>query len=119
MTLEILDEDIEFVRKHIAPVFAARSHFDGMVHELHMLRDKVAKFEDEHETIEELEDEINELKKHVVSLEETCDEEISDYESALEAVKHWFWDVMVHHKPMSDPRRILRVVERTLGGTNA
>ena len=53
--------------------------------------------------------------------EEERDEALADLESrqasetqALEKVKYWFLDVMTHGKPMTDPRKILRIVEDAL-----
>jgi len=60
---------------------------------------------------DDLRAEIEELEAQV---EATDAGTVADYESTLEVVKYWMHDVYVHRRPMSDPRRILQLVERTL-----
>lgn len=47
-------------------------------------------------------------------LQAELDEHASDMEAALLAVKYWMQDALVLHKPITDPRKILRMVEDAL-----
>ena len=63
----------------------------------------LSRYADLREKIDELQDELDELRG-----------EESTRESALIAVKYWLHDALVLHRPISDPRRILRVIEAAL-----
>jgi len=62
--------------------------------------------------------EIEELKDEVAKAEEGAKDVTADVEAiedALIQVRDWFYDVTVFGKPMSDPRKILQIVERAIG----
>lgn len=49
--------------------------------------------------------------------DETLAEQVElsdDMESVLTTLKYWFLDVMVHGRPVTDPRKMLRKVEAVL-----
>lgn len=71
-----------------------------------------------HDTLDEF---CEEFESDFTEAKEKHDEELSDatylqddMERALETVKYWMHDVYVCGKPMSDPRKILRIVEDAL-----
>lgn len=67
------------------------------------------------ELCEELESDFTEAKdKHDEALSEANDY-YEDQTRALEAVKYWMQDALVLHKPITDPRKILRMVEDAIG----
>lgn len=55
---------------------------------------------------------IDRWREYQVSGEWDC---VSDLEAVLEDVKYWLHDGLVHHRLVSDPRRLLRKVEDVLG----
>lgn len=71
-----------------------------------------------HDVLDEL---CDELESDFTDAKANHDEAISDaewlqedMETALEAVKYWMHDALVLHKPITDPRKILRLVEDAL-----
>lgn len=63
-----------------------------------------------------LESDAAEAKGELVSAVEAHGYELRDLSEMLDAVRYWLLDILVHHKPPSDPRRMLRRVEQTLYG---
>jgi hypothetical protein len=58
--------------------------------------------------------EIETARSRVTELETEL-EELDAAEAVLETVRYWFHDVLILHKPMTPPRRILAIVERAMG----
>lgn len=91
------------------------------LHRLESERDEYRKIADKFEgvdldglrnQIDLLESERDELKEQVESLESEQDERINDLESLLLFVRDWFWRVTVFGLPMSDPRPVIRRLNR-------
>lgn len=117
-SVEVTDEDMQMVRDFLlqwgAPEYI-KGHFENLV-EMH------AK---EAARVEELENEVeekrgacverDELKEQVDDLTAELDQLYTDQTGALETVKYWLLDVLVHKRPMQKPpRQILRLVEEAL-----
>lgn len=64
--------------------------------------------------LEKLRDDLIEAKEKIESLEIERDEAVEDMEAALVTVMYWFHDSLVHHRPMRDPRVIMRRIEEAL-----
>lgn len=118
--MEVLDEDIEFVRKALVDASeAAKGWFETIV-EQHAealadnkeLRDAAKLYDAK---VEELESERDDAKEELKGALDELNDEIQQRDEALETVKYWFLDVLVHGKPMTPPRRIRREVEKALG----
>ena len=115
--MEILDIDMQMVRDALkdAPEFA-KGHFENLL----------SQYETAAARVEELESEVNALTENEsAEVEKMMDERnalqsrLDDIEGegmreTLEAVKYWMHDVLVLHKPIADPRKILRMVEDAL-----
>lgn len=116
--MNVLDEDMQMVRDFLAEAkapFHITSHFENLVSEH---AKEAGRVEDLQEQIGSLEAEVgdcDDLKREIAGLQEELDETQSDQESALETVKYWLLDVLVHGRPMQKPpRQILRIVEDAL-----
>jgi hypothetical protein len=66
------------------------------------------------EFISGYEDECKEAREKLEASMEEDAGTIADLTEALEAVKYWMLDVLVHKQPMRDPRAVLRMVEGAL-----
>ena len=112
--MEIHDIDIQMVRDALkdAPEFA-KGHFENLL----------SQYETAAARVEELTESEKTLRQSHMTLEAKCEElqdEVDDLnamdtrDAALEAVKYWMQDALVLHKPITDPRKILRMVEDAL-----
>lgn len=63
---------------------------------------------------EDIESERDEAIEDADTLRDEVAHRDSVQDEALEIVKYWIHDVLILHKPMIDPLKILRVVERAL-----
>src|ERR1700739_3998037 len=66
------------------------------------------------ERIATLEDELEGAQDRIKELEAEADAREDELTEALERVKYWLHDGIVHGKLVSDPRRLLRTVEDAL-----
>lgn len=64
--------------------------------------------------IEALKAELKEAKDNWQAESEAHDEDNAYHEEVLTVVKYWMQDALVLHKPITDPRKILRMVEDAL-----
>jgi len=118
--MQILDEDMQMVRDWLeeakAP-FHIQSHFENLVDQHAKEADAAATLK---ERVDELEaeesDEIDKLESRVGELEDKLDDICGDgMRGALETIRYWLLDVLVHGRPMqTPPRQILRLVEDAL-----
>lgn len=118
--MQILDEDMQMVRSWLeeakAPEYI-KGHFENLVDQHAKESDRVEELEGEVRDLENNEsDEIEKLGNRIGELEDELDEINGDgMRSALETVKYWLLDVLVHGRPMQKPpRQILRIVEGVL-----
>lgn len=113
--MEILDVDMQMVRDALAssPEYV-KGHFENLLSEY----EKAAALAEQLTGIaterDDLKAEVDEMKAEEDVLRAELDQRDSDQDRALETVKYWFLDVMAHQRPMSDPRKILRIVEDAL-----
>lgn len=95
------NDDIEDSIRDALPE-ALVGEFNELLRELNEAKDEVIAAEKERDDLQEL-------------LDATPDEEkFAEMVGVLETVKYWFHDVMYLGKPMTDPRKILRIVEAAL-----
>lgn len=114
--MEILDEDIEYVRKALAGAdHAAKDWFETLVQQHGEFASKADELKETVTERDDLRGEVDELKEQVQSLETDRDDYTDGLADALLAVKYWMHDVLVMHRPMRDPRKILDLVERAIG----
>lgn len=66
------------------------------------------------ERIEQLEAELKEATESLEAIGGDHADEIRALETTLEVVKYWMHDVLIHHRPVTNPRAILRIVEAAL-----
>jgi hypothetical protein len=119
MAIEILDVDIEFVRKALEGASeAAKGWFETLVDQHADFRNRVESLTEMNTAqvtkIKELEHERDDLKDSLESEDADNAARILEMEGALLAVREWLDRVMLHHLPMTDPRRLLRTVEAAL-----
>lgn len=116
--MEILDVDMQMVRDALkdAPEFA-KGHFENLLSQYETMAARCEELKREAEEAEtESAHEIQVLMDERNGLQDRLDEIEGDgMAGALEAVKYWLIDVLVMRKPVSDPRKILRMVEESLG----
>lgn len=65
--------------------------------------------------LDDREDEIQTLQSDLEDANEQIAARDSLQDATLLDVKYWMLGVLVHHRPMSDPRVILRKVEEAIG----
>lgn len=117
--MEILDVDMQMVRDALAtaPEYV-KGHFENLVAEHDKASTQRDELRESHMTLEtkleEAEHERDEAKGSLETADEEHAEEIEQMESVLSDLKYWFLDVMVHGRPMTDPRKMLRKVEAVL-----
>lgn len=110
--MEVLDEDVQMVRDFLkgAPEFI-KGHFENLVAEHEKEAAAVERLQDEIKALqEEQSDELSKAEERIEELEGEIEDRV-DPRAALETVKYWMHDALILHKPMTDPRRILRLVE--------
>jgi chromosome segregation ATPase len=112
--VDVTDEDMQMVRTWLeeakAPEYI-KGHFENLVSEHAKEAGRVEELEEELGECSDYDD----LKRDVARLQEEVDEIDSDQIGALETVKYWLSDVLVHGRPMQkSPREILRIVEEAL-----
>lgn len=118
--MDVTDEDMQMVRAWLeeakAPEYI-KGHFENLVLEHAKEAAAVAELEEQVESLEQNEaDEIDKLRERVTELEDEIDY-LGDrgMRGALETVKYWILDVVVHRRPMQKrPLEILRIVEDAL-----
>ncbi len=117
--MEILDIDMQMVREFLeiqnAP-FHITSHFENLISEHDKESTRAEALQERVEQLEQNEaDEIGKLQDERNALQSRLDDIEGDGMSgALETVMYWMQDALVLHKPISDPRKILRIVEEAL-----
>lgn len=117
--MQVLDEDMQMIRdwlnKSYAPEYI-KGHFENLVEQhakeadrAETLQEQVTALEsDESAAVEKLQSELDELQSEL-------DEIVGDgMLGALECVRDWMHDVLYLGRPMTDPRKILRIVEDAL-----
>lgn len=115
--MEILDIDMQMVRDALkdAPEFA-KGHFENLLSQYETAAARVEELNTEAEEaevkaaheIQVLMDERNALQSYLDDIEG------EGMRETLETVKYWMQDALVLHKPITDPRKILRMVEDAL-----
>jgi hypothetical protein len=106
----------DFLSEAKAP-FHIQSHFENLVSEYAKEAGRAEELEEQVDSLEQNEsDEIGKLQDRVEELEDKLDDICGDgMRGALETVKYWLLDVLVHGRPMQKPpRQILRIVEDAL-----
>lgn len=114
--MEILDCDMQMVRDFLdekeAPYYI-EGHFENLLSEYEKAVDDVDDLENR---VEELECEesksLAKARDELVDLQDRFDDLVNEgMRGALESVRYWLLDSLVHHKPVKDPRKMLRIVE--------
>jgi septal ring factor EnvC (AmiA/AmiB activator) len=110
--MEILDIDMQMVRDALkdAPEFA-KGHFENLLSQYETAAARVEELKEVESDLEHAQTLLKSAEEDVASLEEQLAQRDSDQDTALEAVKYWMQDALVLHKPITDPRKILRMVE--------
>lgn len=113
--MEILDEDIQTIRDAliVAPEYV-KLHFESLVEQWESRVDAADDLKEANEKIDELEAQIIELDKQIESMESDHASEMHEMESALTKVRDWMHDTLVLDRPMTDPRKMLRIIEDAL-----
>lgn len=113
--MEILDIDMQMVRDALkdAPEFA-KGHFENLLSQYETAAARVEELKEVESDLEHAQTLLKSAEEDVASLEEQLAQRDSDQNAALDAVKYWMQDALVLHKPITDPRKILRMVEDAL-----
>lgn len=118
--MQILDEDMETIRdwlnKSGAPEYV-KEHFENLLTKYEKAEAALEEVESENKTLREEESErYQKLQEEYETLENEQQAEMDDLtRGALETVKYWLLDVLVHGRPMQKtPREVLRIVEEAL-----
>lgn len=116
--MDVTDEDMQMVRDWLAEAkapFHIQSHFENLVAEHAKEAALASDLADEVKAKRGACVERDELKEQVDDLNAELDQRYTDQTGALETVKYWLLDVLVHGRPMQKPpRQILRIVEDAL-----
>lgn len=115
--MEILDIDMQMVRDALkdAPEFA-KGHFENLLSQYETAAARVEELETEVAALTENESaEVEKMMDERNALQSRLDDiEGEGMRETLEVVKYWMQDALVLHKPITDPRKILRMVEDAL-----
>lgn len=118
--MQILDQDMQMVRAFLKKAKAPeciKGHFENLVEQHAKEADAAATLEDENKALREEESErYQKLEEEYDDYKRDAKEEADDRAlSALETIRYWLLDVLVHGRPMQKPpRSILRIVEDAL-----
>lgn len=118
--MQVTDEDMQMVREFLAGAnapFHIQSHFENLVSEHAKEAGRVEELEGENKTLREEESErYQKLEEEFDDYKREGQTEVDDAAfSALETIRYWLLDVLVHGRPMQKPpRAILRIVEDVL-----
>jgi hypothetical protein len=64
---------------------------------------------------EDIEAQRDEAIEDADTLRDQVEQRDSDQDACLTHVKYWMIDTLVHHRPMTDPRAVLRKIEDAIG----
>lgn len=105
----------DFLKEANAP-FHIMEHFDNLLSEFEKADARAADLQERVDSLEQNEaDEIEKLQDKLDVLQNRLDDIEGDgMLDALETVKYWMHDVLVLGKPMTDPRKIMRIVDEAL-----
>lgn len=67
------------------------------------------------EAIKERDDMIKERDEALEAVDEDMLADLNEARDTLNVVRYWFHDTLFLNKPMTPPRRILKIVERAMG----
>jgi lysyl-tRNA synthetase class I len=117
--MEVLDEDVQMVRDWLAQADAPefiKGHFDNIVEQHAKEADRAETLQEQLTTLESEESAaVEKLQSELNELQDQFDEIVGDgMLGALECVRNWMHDVLYLGRPMTDPRKILRIVEDAL-----
>lgn len=116
--MDVTDQDMQMVRdflKEAKAPFHIASHFENLVSEYGKEADRASDLKDRVESLEAEADDCDDLKHEIAGLQEELDDLKRAETAALETVKYWLLDVLVHGRPMqTPPRAVLRIVEEAL-----
>lgn len=115
MPVEVLDEDLQMVRDALAsaPEYA-KGHFENLVEQYEAAAARCEELKEVENDLEHTQTLLKSAEDDVATLEEQLAERDSEQDSVLTDLKYWFLDVMVHGRPVTDPRKMLRKVEAVL-----
>ena len=113
--MEILDIDMQMVRDALkdAPEFA-KGHFENLLSQYETAAARVEELNGVEDERDEFKRKFDDLESDYEDLKDEVDQRDEDRDNALIAVKYWMQDALVLHKPITDPRKILRMVEDAL-----
>ena len=113
--MEILDIDMQMVRDALkdAPEFA-KGHFENLLSQYEAAAARVEELKGIEDEWDEFKRKFDDLESDYEDLKDEVDQRDEDRDNALIAVKYWMQDALVLHKPITDPRKILRMVEDAL-----
>lgn len=117
--MEILDCDMQMVREYLvasnAPEYI-KGHFDNLLSEYEKAQNRVEELDDRVRELKQEESKklIEALDERDAALDRLDEIEGEGMRDTLEKVRYWLLDSLVHHKPVKDPRQVLRLVEEAL-----
>lgn len=115
--MQIHDDDTQMVRdflKEANAPFHIKEHFDNLLSEFEKADARAADLRERVNELEGVEFDLKEANENIAALQEEVDDRVLDQEQTLQTVKYWMHDVLVLGKPMTDPRKIMRIIDEAL-----